>query len=288
MPGKVTLETHLPAPGPVISASAVQVQQILSNLITNAWEALGDNAGSVRLEVKAISRADISISQCFPSHWQPLDERYACLELTDTGCGIAGKDVENLFDPFYSSKFTGRGLGLAVVLGIVRAHGGAVLVESQLGRGSKFQVLFPLSAQEVPRPPEKPSPHSVIEPGGVVLLVEDEGIVRDMAAAILKRLDLIVLEAMDGVEAVEIFRQRRDEIRCVLCDLTMPRMNGWETLTALRQLAPGIPIILASGYDKAQVMSGDHPDWPQAFLAKPYTRQALIAAISQALASEWR
>jgi len=92
-----------------------------------------------------------------------------------------------------------------------------------------------------------------------------------------------VLEAKDGVEAVDVFRQRRDEIRCVLCDLTMPRMNGWETLTALRKLAPGIPVIMASGYDKAQVMAGDHPEWPQAFLGKPYDIKRLSDAINQAL-----
>jgi CheY-like chemotaxis protein len=105
-----------------------------------------------------------------------------------------------------------------------------------------------------------------------------------MAAAMLTRLGFAVLEAKDGVEAVELFRQYQDEIRCVLCDLTMPRMDGWETLTALRQLAPDLPVILASGYDKAQVMAGDHLELPQVFLGKPYKLKGLGDAIGKALA----
>jgi CheY-like chemotaxis protein len=119
--------------------------------------------------------------------------------------------------------------------------------------------------------------------GGTVLLIEDEAMVRAMGSALLKRLGLNVLEAKDGAEAVAVFRQHQDEIRCVLCDLTMPRMDGWETLTALRKLAPDVPVILASGYDKTRVMSGSHPDWPQVFLGKPYSLKGLSDALSQAL-----
>ena len=107
---------------------------------------------------------------------------------------------------------------------------------------------------------------------------------RNMATAMLTRQGFTVLTAKDGIEALEVFRRHQDEIRCVLCDLTMPRLNGWETLTALRKLVPDIPVVLASGYDQAQVMTGDHPEWPQAFLHKPYRLQELREAIGQALA----
>ena len=220
---------------------------------------------------------------------------YACLEVMDEGCGIEDKDIENLFDPFFSSKFTGRGMGLAVVMGIVRAHGGVVTVESEPGRGSAFRVFFPLSGKEVLRQPAKAGNDrdtliSVLSPAdmegsGTVLLVEDEESVREMARAMLTHLGFSVLEAKDGVEAVELYRERRDEIRLVLCDLTMPRMNGWETLTALRKLMPDIPVILASGYDEPQVMAGDHPEWPRVFLGKPYKFKELSDAIGQALVS---
>ena len=117
-----------------------------------------------------------------------------------------------------------------------------------------------------------------------VLLVEDEAAVRKMAKTMLTLMGYIVFEAKDGVEAVEVFRQHKDKIRCVLCDLTMPRLDGWGTLAALRKLDPGIPVILASGYDKEKVMAGNHAELPQAFLNKPYDFKSLGDAIRRAAA----
>ena len=303
MPGKVVLETDLPSPGPVISANENQIQQVLTNLVTNAWEAIGEGRGAIHLSIKTISPAEIPAAYRLPIGWQSQESAYASMEVKDAGCGIADKDIEKLFDPFFSSKFTGRGLGLSVVLGIVKAHSGAVTVESEPNRGSTFRVFLPVSGEEVPRRPDKvgndgncgdtlqqgvptiPSP-IVMEGSRTILLVDDEEMVRDMAAAMLKHLGFTVLEAKDGIEAVEVFRQRQNEICLVLCDLTMPRMNGWETLTALRKLAPDIPVILASGYDEAQVMAGDHPEWPQVFLGKPYKLKGLSDAIGQALVNK--
>jgi two-component system cell cycle sensor histidine kinase/response regulator CckA len=233
--------------------------------------------------VRTVSPAEIAMAHRHPIDWQPQDTAYACLEVADAGRGIAEKDIENLFDPFFSSKFTGRGLGLSVVLGIVKAHGGVVTVESRSGQGSTFRVFFPLSAEETRRQPDKALQLPEMEKGGTVLLIEDEEMVREMAAAMLKRLGFSVLEASDGVEAVELFRQRQGEIRFVLCDQTMPRLNGWETLTALRKLSPDLPVILSSGYDKGQVMAGDHPELPRGFLCKPYKLKDLSDAIHQAL-----
>jgi two-component system, cell cycle sensor histidine kinase and response regulator CckA len=286
MPGKVVLETDLPSPGPVISADVNQIQQVLANLITNAWEAVGKDGGSIHLRVKTVFPAEIPMVHRYPIDWQPQNDAYACLEVADAGCGITDRDIENLFDPFFSSKFTGRGLGLSVVMGIVQAHGGAITVESEPERGSTFRVFLPVSAEGVPRQPDKASQPLAIDRGSTVLLVEDEETVRDMASDMLTSLGFSVLEAKDGVEAVEVFRQRHEEICCVLCDLTMPRMNGWETLTALRKLVPDIPVILASGYDKAHVMAGEHPEWPQVFLGKPYKLKRLSNAIGQALISK--
>ena len=298
MPGDVVLETDLPSPGPTISTTSDYIQQILTNLVTNAWEAVGEGRGAIHLSVRTVFAVNIPAVHRFPLDWKPQDNAYACLEVTDAGGGIADKDIEKLFDPFFTSKFTGRGMGLAVVLGIVRAHSGVVTVESEPGRSSTFRVFFPVSGEEVLRQPDKgnrgdtllqgvptiPSPIEM-EGDGTILLVEDEEMLRSMAAAMLKCLGFSVLEAKDGIEAVAVFQQRQDEIRCVLCDLTMPRMNGWETLTALRKLEPDIPVILSSGYDKAQVMSGDHPEWPQVFLGKPYKLKELRDGIWEALVS---
>ena len=283
MPKHMVLETDLPYDGPAVSADASQLQQALTNLMTNAWEACGNVSSAIRLNVKIVSAADISAVHRFPIDWLPHDPAYACVEIVDAGCGIAHKDIEKLFDPFFSSKFAGRGLGLAVVLGIVRQHKGAVTVETDPALGSSFRVFLPVSNQKVIRQPDPPVHAPDLVSGGTVLLVEDEPMVREIGQAVLRSRGFQVLGASDGVEAVALFRRHADKVRLVICDLTMPGMNGWETLAALRRLAPAIPVILASGYDEAEVMAGDHPELPHAFLSKPYQVQSLRDAIGRAL-----
>lgn len=269
--------------GPVIRADAGQIRQILTFLVTNACEAVGEKKGSIGLTVKTVSHMNIPASRRFPIGWQPQECVHACLEVADTGCGIPDSDIEKVFDPFFTTKFTGRGLGLSAVLGIAGAHGGGITVESAPGRGSVFRIFFPVSPEEVSIPLEKAVNTPETETGGTVLVVEDEAQVRSMVKAMLTRFGFTVLDATDGIEAVEVFRRHRDEIRCVICDLTMPRMNGWETLAALRSVSPGIPVILSSGYDKEQVMAGNHAELPQAFLGKPYQLKELRSVIHQVL-----
>jgi len=282
----VTLVIDLPSPGPTISTSTTQMQHILTNMITNASEAFGENGGSIHLNVRTVFLADIPTLHRYPVDWQPQNVAYACLEVKDTGCGIMEENIEKIFDPFFSTKFIGRGLGLPVVLGIVRAHRGMITVESNLGHGSIFQVFLPLSEEEVPRQKDTTVKAPEIEGRCTVLLVEDEEPVRNVTRLMLTRLGFSVIEAGDGVEAVEVFRQHHDEINCVVTDLTMPRMDGWETLTALRQIVPNIPVILASGYDEAQVMAGDHPELPQTFVGKPYKLKELSDAIRRAIGQQ--
>ncbi len=288
MPKNVVLRADLPSPGPVVNANTNQIQQILTNFVTNAWEA-GDGAGGViHLSVKEVLASDISEVHRFPIDSRTLHNAYACVEVGDTGHGIIQKDIEKLFDPFFSRKFVGRGMGLAVVLGIVRAHAGFVTVESEQGIGSIFRVYFPLAAEGIPEKPVFARAAQVpeIQGWGTVLLVDDEEMLRKLGATMLTRQGFTVLIAQDGIEAIEVFRKHVGEIRFVLCDLTMPRMDGWATLTALRQIVPGIPVILASGYNEEEVMEGDHPELPQAFLGKPYRREQLLEAIRKALEIE--
>ena len=279
MPKKTELKTDLPSPGPFVVSDASQIRQILANILTNAWEAIGDGNGTIHLNVRTVLASEIPTTYRFPAGWQDQDNSsYACVEIADTGTGIARVDIEKVFDPFFSSKFTGRGLGLPVVLGIVRAHAGVVTVESEPGLGSVFRVFLPTvqgALAPSPRPcvsvPVKSRTEvSEAASSGTILLVEDETSLRKVAANALSGLGFTVISARDGVEAVELFKAHLDEIRLVLCDLTMPRMDGWETLTALRRFSPFIPVILSSGYDEAHVMAGNHPEKPQAFLSKPY------------------
>ena len=283
MPKDVVLETDFMAPGPIIHANANQIQQVLANLVTNAWEALGNTRSAIRVAIKTVCAAEIPVENRFPVKWQPQAADCGCLEVTDAGCGIAAGDIEKVFDPFFSSKFTGRGLGLSVVLGIVRAHNGGVTVKSQPGRGSVFRVFLPLSAEAVPQKPAPVAQAPRTARSGTVLEVDDEPVVLKSTELVLKRAGFTVLTAVDGVDALEMFQQHRDEIGCVLCDLTMPCMNGWETLTAMRKLSPSIPIILASGYSEEQVMAGEHPEMPEAFLSKPYQFETLMDAIARVM-----
>jgi len=143
LPAAVTLEADLPDPGPVISAAAALIQEALGNLVTNAWEALDGAPGSIGLELTTCPAAEVPTAHRFPINWQPQAPFYACLAVADTGCGISEADLEKVFDPFFSTKFTGRGLGLPVVLGIVQAHGGAVAVASRPGQGTVVRAYFP-------------------------------------------------------------------------------------------------------------------------------------------------
>ncbi len=282
-PGGVTLEADCPTPGPVIQADPTETGQVLASLMTNAWEAM-DGGGRVRVKVDVMNAHDIPRTHRFPVDWTPTRETYACLTVRDTGRGMDQETIARIFDPFFTDKFTDRGLGLSVALGTVKSRGGVITVESEPGRGSTFRVFWPLSSEPVSRPEaEGAAEIREIKGGGTVLLAEDQEMVRDAARAMLVHFGFEVIAARDGAEAVEIFRDRADEIRLVLTDLTMPRLNGWETLTALRKMRPDIPVILASGYDAAQAMEGDHAEQPQVFLPKPYQMAGLKAALGKAL-----
>jgi len=293
LPDSVAFMTDLPDPGPVIRTDPSQMRQVLTHLVINARESVSGDGAVIRLCVRTVSPAGIPGIHRFPIDWHPLDRTHACLEVADTGPGIPEPDIEKIFDPFFSTKFTGRGLGLPVVLGIAQVNRGGVTVESGQGQGSVFRFCIPVSAETIPlraeakpraaaraaAPAAKPSNETT---GGLVLLVDDEGTVRGVAQAMLTRLGYAVISARDGVEAVAIFSEKKEEIRLVISDLSMPRMNGWETLSALRRISPDVRVILASGYDEARVRDGSHPESPQAFLSKPYLMSQLREAISRA------
>jgi PAS domain S-box-containing protein len=149
-PQGVVLDTDFTLPGPVVLADTNQIQHILTNLVTNAWEASGVAGSVIRLTVKSVAAAEIPATHRFPVDCRPKATTYACLEVADAGCGIPDSEIEKIFDPFFSSKFSGRGMGLAVALGIARAHDGAITVESEPGRGSVFRVFLPVSGDAVP------------------------------------------------------------------------------------------------------------------------------------------
>lgn len=285
LPPDVQLEADLPSHGPTVDVSDAAVPEVLRSLVTNAWEASAPGGGVIRMTLGTVAAADIPERGRFPKGWSPVFERYALLAVTDEGSGMDRKEIESVFDPFFSSKAFGRGLGLSVSLGTVKAHDGAMVVKSAPGNGTTVEVYLPASNQVAPEPVARDAtPARTME--GTVLVVDDEPMIRSLAARMLRRLGFDVLTAEDGVVALEVYDEHAEAIVCVICDLTMPRMNGWETLTALRERRPGLPIVLASGYDRAQVMAGEHRERPQTFLSKPWNIARLRAALETALA-EW-
>ena len=284
LPQSTRLSVDLPPSGPTLEANAHQLQQVLTNLVTNACESQSSGGCTVHIGVTTVSAAAIPAVHRFPHDWQPQHERYACLTVRDDGTGIAEDDFERIFDPFYSRKFVGRGLGLPVVLGIVRSHGGVITIESVLGRGTCVRAHFPLPLGLSMRPPRAPQgPAAPLPRGGAVLLIDDEASVRRTAKAMLRSLGFSVLEAESGEQALEVLREHRAEVRLVLCDLSMHGMDGWDVIATLQRESPPLPVILTSGYDQAEVMAGEHAAWPQAFLGKPFNLGSLRDAMTEAL-----
>jgi PAS domain S-box-containing protein len=285
-PDNVDFRVDLPEDGPFINSNASKIQQLITNLVVNAWEACQFGRGTVTLTIIAIEKEAIVTASRYPVDFQPIDRQYACIEITDTGCGIPQEMFDQLFDPFYTTKFTGRGMGLPVVLGIVRAHQGAIAVASQVGRGSIFRVYLPITEKVIAKKavPVATDNH----PFGhcTVLVVEDVLLIREILAAMLKSLGCTVLQAEDGVQAVELFDRHQKDIACVISDIVMPRMDGWETLKILRQRSPGIPVIFASGYTETQLMEESHDEMPDYYLEKPFRFAKLRVALSNILAKK--
>ncbi len=279
------LKISAPAPAITANANANQIQQVLTNLVTNAYEACQEQQGVVEISVTSLSADDIPDKNRFPVEWYPQDSHYACIGVSDNGTGLATDDIDKIFDPFFSSKFAGRGLGLPVVLGVAKGHNGAIVVQTS-AKGSNFTVYLPQSEEHFHKKEDSPNRHFSNLAGQTILLVEDEHLVRKVAASMLESLGFKVITAQDGDEAVEIFTKQQKNIDAVLCDLSMPRMDGWQTLKALRKMAPEIPVVLSSGHDEySATLSGSNPLRDEIFLHKPYQKKELKHALSCALIS---
>ncbi len=266
---KAALQLQLASDLPAIQADASQIRQVVMNLITNAAESLGDRTGTVQVTT-GVERAELGeLPAISPGHVLPAGD-YVYIEVRDTGCGMDQETLHKIFDPFFTTKFTGRGLGLAAVLGIIRSHGGSIQVESEPGHGTVFRVIFP--AVEAVFPPETaglPEPDSW-QAEGVVLVVDDQPGIRELAQTILERVGLTVLTAADGKQAVDVFNEHLNEIHAVLLDLNMPGMDGAEVFWHMTQLVPDIRVVLCSGYNEQEVTTKLHGLEPAGFLRKPY------------------
>ena len=272
---KVILNLNLEKELPKIKADATQLRQVLMNLLINASEAIGDKSGVITISTGAMHvRHDYLLKTYLDEDLTP--GLYVCLEVSDTGCGMDKTTKERLFEPFFSTKFTGRGLGMAAVLGIVRGHKGAVKVYSEPGKGTTFKILFPVEEnQYCEQLSNRTMDLDGWKPSGTVLLVDDEETIRALGTAMLRHLGFDVIVACDGEEALQIYRHRRNEISIILLDLTMPRLNGEETFRELRLIDPEVRVVLSSGYNEQEIASRFAGKNLAGFIQKPYALKTL-------------
>ena len=271
---KVAINYDLARNLPSIEADATQVRQVVLNLITNASEAIGESSGVVSVTTGQVE-CDTDTS-AGPLTAEELPEGTCVfVEVADTGSGMDEETRKRIFDPFFTTKLTGRGLGLAAVLGIVRGHKGAIEVHSEPERGATIKVLFPASERSALRRRGREAGEATWKGEGTVLLVDDEEMVRQVASSLLTLMGFAVLTAADGVEALQIYRERTDDIALVLLDLAMPRMGGEETFTEIRRVKEDVKVILSSGYNEQDTTRNFAGKGLAGFIQKPYRLDAL-------------
>jgi len=280
--GGARLEPRLAREGPAVAIDPGQVTQLLANLVINAADAIGPRPGTIWVET---GTAEVGAEELERALWRDQLQPGACayLEIRDDGPGIAPEVRERLFEPYVTTKDAGRGLGLAVVGGIVRGCGGAVLVDSAPGQGTRIRLLFPLArTEELPAGRAHTPVPAPAATGGTVLVVDDEPFVRSVAKRILERAGHTVIVADDGQMALELARSARLDL--ALVDATMPGMSGGDVLRALAALLPDLPLVLMSGYAREEVRDAA-ASAAAGFLPKPFSPEDLREAVRRALAA---
>ncbi len=284
-PKQVQLRLELSSTLPAIECDVAQIQQVVMNLVINATEAIGDQRGSV-----LVITGRQTIDEHYPADGltgeTPTPGDYVFVEVQDTGKGMDEATKRRVFDPFFTTKATGRGLGLAAVLGIVRAHHGVMRIYSAVGQGTTFKVLFPAHAS--PAEPAAVSAREEPKGTGTVLIVDDEVYLRKAARSILEHFGFSVIEASNGEEALERYQEAPGAIAAVLLDMTMPGLSGEETFRRLRQVNPEVTVILSSGYNEIEATRRFTSKGLAGFLQKPYTAGQLGECVTQVIASRLR
>jgi CheY-like chemotaxis protein len=270
-----------------VEGDATQIRQILLNLVTNASESLTGGSGSVRVRTGLIQQSAEDLAGAAGAE-HPRPGVYALLEVTDDGEGMDAATLARVFEPFFTTKFSGRGLGLAAVLGIVRMHGGVARIRSAVGRGSSVRVLLPSSHGAFTASPDAGNGRSPERSSGTILVVDDQEDVVEVAQAFLERAGHSVIVAGGGQAAIEIFRDRSQEIDAVLLDLAMPDTGGEEVLLEIRRIRSDVGVIIATGYS-AQAASERLASLGVAgFVHKPYEPEEILEQVGRALADRFR
>lgn len=271
LPQNAAIKFEFPADTINISGDSNQINQIIMNLVINASEAIDTAQGEINVVLKA---HEITSDHPETDYLGNSIRKgfYACLEITDNGGGMDEETQKKIFEPFYTTKFVGRGLGMSAVLGIVASHNGSIQLKSETGKGTSFNVLIPIYQTDVEeiknQLPAVEKPTQPIE--RVILLVEDEDQVRNIANKILRNLGFQVFEASNGIEALETYREHCDEITLVVTDIGMPLMDGHELIQRLKLINPALPVFVISGFSEQMIVSRTPITDIAGILTKPF------------------
>jgi PAS domain S-box-containing protein len=252
-----------------VRADPAQLRQVVLNLINNAREALGDRGGKICVSATTLRSSGESDPDDILT---PPSGSYVALRVIDDGPGMDRETRRHIFEPFFTTKQSGHGLGLAAVLGIVRAHGGGIRVSSSPGEGVEITVLWPAAVTAPTNATSQPTPAF-----RTVLVIDDEALVRDVVARMVEDLGYAALTAADGMTGLDLLDKQ--SVDAVLVDLTMPQMSGADVVAAVRTKRPGLPVVLCSGYDR----DGRGPVQADAYLAKPFRLDALERTLAKLL-----
>ena len=279
---KCVIKFDLLADPPAVNVDVTQIRQVVMNLIMNASDAIGDRSGIIVVSTGVMHCDHAYLAETYLDPGLP-EGMYVHLEVADNGCGMSAETRGKIFDPFFTTKHSGRGLGLAAVLGIVRGHKGALKCYSELGKGTTFKLLFPATQRTARTLNEPGCPNAGWRGSGTVLLIEDEETVRAFAQDMLTELGFSVLVAADGREGVERFREHQQQIRLVLMDMTMPHLDGVEAFREIRRVDAHAKVVLMSGYNEQSATSRFTGKGLAGFIRKPFSIEVLISTIQKIL-----
>jgi PAS domain S-box-containing protein len=264
---------------PLIEADATQIQQAVMNLVINGAEAIGETPGKISISVGSQTIAAAHMDTLIGNpNLEPGSFVY--LDVTDSGCGMDEVTIEKMFNPFFSTKESGHGLGLSALIGIIRGHRGGMAVHSEPGEGTSIRLLFPATDITPANPASESSEESRPLEGLKILVVDDEDSVRNFVKKSLELRGHKVLDAQNGQEGITIFRERSSEIDAVLMDLTMPVMSGQEAFLEMRNIKPDARVVLISGYSDFEVATEFDENGNVNFLQKPFRIEQLIDALN--------
>lgn len=280
VPETVELVTALSDGLPQVMGDPNQVKQVVMNLITNAVEAITHDRGQVRLSTGAVYVDEAYLSQLTLAGELTLGQ-HVYFQVADNGCGMDSQTLASMFDPFFTTKPGGHGLGLAATQGVLRSHKAGLQVYSELGQGSTIKLLFP-ALKGTGTLPDEPS-----ESPRCVLVIDDDAMVQRLTKRVLNWNQFQVVQAMNGEEGLRLFREQRSEIDAVLLDMTMPVMSGPETFRGLRELDPGLPIVVSSGFSEDEAVSVLPEEQDFRFVQKPYTSKQLVQVLEEAIQVAW-